>query len=90
MPTVRLRKVGGSVSAAIPPSVLEALSLTAGTEMRIDVENGRVIMVPALPHGRIGIAARLAQCDFSKPRTKAEQAEIDAWQNTKPVGREAI
>ena len=90
MPNVKLRKVGGSVSVAIPPSVLEALSLTVGTEMRVEIDNGRVVLAPASPRGRIGIAARLAQCDFSKPRGKAEQAEIDAWQGNKPVGREVI
>ncbi|MEQ1650069.1 MAG: AbrB/MazE/SpoVT family DNA-binding domain-containing protein [Hyphomicrobiaceae bacterium] len=87
---MKLRKVGGSVSAAIPPSVLEALSLGVGSELRVEVDNGQVVLTPTSPSGRIGIAARLAQCDFSKPRGKAEQAELDAWQIIKPVGREVL
>ena len=90
MPSVKLRKVGGSISAAIPPHILETLSLGVGSELMIEVENGRVVLSPALPKGRIGMAARLAMCDLSQPHTKAEQDELDAWQNAKPVGREVI
>ena len=62
MPNIKLRKVGGSVSAAIPPSVLEALSLTVGTEMRVEIDNGRVVLAPTSPRGRIGI--RRAPCSM--------------------------
>jgi antitoxin component of MazEF toxin-antitoxin module len=90
MPSVKLRKVGGSISAAIPPHILDALSLGAGSELLIEVDNGRVVMSPALPKGRIGIAARLAMCDFSVPLSPERQAEDTAWDRMKPVGREVI
>ena len=90
MPLVKLRKVGGSICATISPHILEALSFGVGSELIIEVDNGRVVLSPALPKGRIGMAARLAMCDFSQPYTKAEQDELDAWQNAMPVGREVI
>lgn len=90
MPAIKLRKIGGSVTAAIPPHVLEALALGAGSEVDVTVRDGRLVLTPAKASGRIGIAARLAQCDLTAKYTAAEQAEIDAWQNMKPVGREII
>ena len=90
MPSVKLRSVGGAICATIPPHILEALSLGVGSELMIEVDNGRVVLTPALPKGRIGMAARLAMCDFSQQHTKSEQDELDAWQNAKPVGREVI
>ena len=90
MPAIKLRKIGGSTVVAIPPHVLEALALTAGSEVTVELDRGRLIMSPAKAPGRIGIAARLAQCDLTKRNTPAEQAEIDAWEYVKPVGREVI
>ncbi len=91
MPAIKLRKIGGSTVVAIPPYALEALALKPGSEVSIEVEDGRVVLAPvAKTAGRIGIAARLAQCDFSIPYTAAEQAEIDMWEYAKPVGREII
>jgi antitoxin ChpS len=90
MSSVKLRKVGGSISAAIPPHILEALSLSAGSELNVDVDHGRIVLSPVVVQGRIGLAARLARCELTTPRTKAEQAELDAWHNAKPVGRERL
>jgi antitoxin ChpS len=90
MPAVKLRKVGGSVTVAIPPHILDALSLKAGSEVDVKVDQGRVVLEPAKPTGRIGLAARLAMCDLTIKLTPEEQAEIDAWEYMKPVGREVI
>jgi antitoxin ChpS len=93
MPAVKLRKVGGSVTVAIPPHILEALSLKAGSEVDVSVEKGRVVLEQAKAAketGRIGLAARLAMCDLTIKLTPEEQAEIDAWEYMKPVGREVI
>ena len=89
MPAIKLRKIGGSTVVSIPPHVLEALALKAGSEVTVDVERGRAIMSPA-KGTKPTLAELLAQCDLSKPNTPAEQAEIDLWENLKPVGREVI
>jgi len=39
-----LRKVGGSVMLAIPPTVLDILGLSAGDSVAIEVEDGRLIV----------------------------------------------
>ncbi len=90
MPAIKLRKIGGSTVVAIPPHVLEALALTAGSEVTVDVDHGRVVLSPAAKRTKPTLADLLAQCDLSVPYTPAEQAEIDAWECMKPVGREVI
>ncbi len=39
---------------------------------------------------RIGLAARLAMCDFKVPLTKEEQREQRAWDRLPPAGKEEI
>jgi antitoxin ChpS len=94
MPAVKLRKVGGSVTVAIPPHILEALSLKAGSEVDVSVEKGRVVLEQAKAAKPTGkkptLAELLAECDFTIPYTPEEQAELDLWVNLKPVGREII
>jgi antitoxin ChpS len=93
MPSVKLRKVGGSVTVAIPPHILEALSLKAGSEVDVSVEKGRVVLeqAKAAPmRTKPTLDELLAECDFTIPYTPEEQAELDLWENLKPVGREII
>ena len=44
----------------------------------------------AKPKKRIGLTARLAMCDFSKPLAPERKAEDEAWFNDDRVGREEI
>ena len=88
MQKVKLRKVGGSTTVALPPHVLTALSLAVGNEVNVEVVNGRVIMEPVAHRHKPTMAELLAQCDFSKPYTKAERAEMDAWERMPAVGNE--
>jgi antitoxin ChpS len=89
MPAIKLRKIGGSVTAAIPPHVLEALALGAGSEVEVTVHDGCMVLTPA-KRVRPTLAEMLAECDFTIKPTAAEQAEMDAWEYMKPVGREII
>ncbi len=41
MPSIKLRKIGGSTVATIPPYILDELMLTAGSEVTFAVERGR-------------------------------------------------
>lgn len=88
MQKIKLRKIGGSTTVAIPPNILASLSLSAGAEVQIEVVKGRVVLEPIAQREKPTLADLLAQCDFSKPRTPAEQAELNAWNSLSPVGRE--
>lgn len=90
MSAIKLRKVGGSVAVAIPPHILESLSLGVGSEVDIVIDKGRVVLSPKVTTDPIGMAARLALCDLKAGYTKAEQEEIAAWQDARPAGREVI
>ena len=54
MHTATLRAVGGSVSGALPREMLRALDIAAGASMAVSVENGRLILSPALPRHTLG------------------------------------
>ncbi|SDE31226.1 AbrB/MazE/SpoVT family DNA-binding domain-containing protein [Rhodospira trueperi] len=85
MHTVRLRQVGGSVMLTIPPAFLDALRLSAGAEVGLAVDAGRlVIELHARP--RYLLDELLAQCDPA-----AEVSDEDrAWQDAEPTGTEIL
>jgi antitoxin ChpS len=86
MQKAKLRAVGGSVMVAIPPAMLDLLRIGANSSVAISVEGQRLIVEPQPRTGRIGLAARLALCDFSAPPS-AEERE---WPGASRVGREEI
>lgn len=88
MHKVKLRRVGGSTTVTIPPSILASLSLTAGSEVKVEVVKGRVVLEPVTRREKPTLADLLAQCDLTTPRTPAEQDEIDDWERLPAVGRE--
>ena len=71
MSTATLRTVGGSVVMAIPRRLLELVDLQAGSQVDIDVQQGRLIVVPQRKK-RYKLAELLAQCDASLPITGEE------------------
>ena len=80
-----LRKVGGSVMLAVPPALLDTLSLSAGSKVNLEIEGGRLMVKPnASPE--YGLEELLAQCDFSLEMS-AEERE---WLDAPAVGRELI
>lgn len=82
MHTTNLRKVGGSVMLAVPPAVLEMLSLSAGSTVGVTVNSGRLIVEPK--KRRYTLAELLAQCDPNAPLPDRE------WVDAPAVGRELI
>lgn len=48
MLTMPLRKQGGAAVVTIPPSVLKQLELKVGTELRMEVRDGALVMVPSV------------------------------------------
>lgn len=86
MHKAKLRTVGGSTMVAIPPAALQALDLGPNSDVEIHIENNRLVIEPRRTKGRMGLAARLAMCDFSKPVTAQERELLGAPR----VGREEI
>ena len=85
MVTTKLRKVGGSVMLAVPPSILEMVQLRSGATVCLAVENGRLTVEPET-RKRYSLGELLAQCDVSAP-LPGEDAQ---WTASKPRGQELV
>lgn len=85
MYTTNLRKVGGSVMLAVPPALLDVLQLKVGAEVGLAVDEGRLVVEPAL-RPRYTLEELLAQC---KPSARAP-AEDREWDSAPPVGTELL
>ena len=81
-----LRRVGGSVMVTVPPAMLNALGLEAGTKVGLRLEGERLVIERVRPR-------------YSLHQLLAEQVVIDAelgtaadaeWLTAPPVGREEI
>ncbi|MBK1641246.1 antitoxin [Chromatium okenii] len=84
MHTTNLRKVGGSVMLAVPPTILNLLHLQIGTTLSLAIDHGRLIIEPLHPGYRLDDL--LAQCD-----TTAEMStEEKVWLENSPIGRELL
>lgn len=77
MLTANLRTVGGSVVMAIPRRLLDLVGLQAGSQVNIDVQDGRLIVAPQRKN-RYKLSELLAQCNASLPLTEEEQEWLDA------------
>lgn len=62
MHTTNLRKVGGSIMLAVPPTLLELLHLQAGATVGISVDGERLVIEPH-PRPRYTLAELLATSD---------------------------
>jgi len=87
MRTVKLRQSGGAVIVSLPKAFLDQLGLGPDTPVDIALEEGKITIKK---RHRIGLAARLAMCNFSRRLSKAEMAEERAWDAAPPKGREVI
>lgn len=85
MSTATLRTVGGSVVMVIPKRLLELVQLQAGSKVDIDVQQGRLIVVPQKKR-RYALSELIAKCDPALPIT----AEEHAWLMSPAVGLEAL
>ena len=85
MHKTNLRKVGGSIMLAVPPSVLEILNLQPGASVGLSVRSGRLVVDPH-PRPRYTLDELLAQCN-PKARRSTEERQ---WLNDKSVGGEII
>lgn len=85
MHLTNLRKVGGSVMLAVPPTLLDLLNLKAGAAVGIAVDGNRLI-VEASPQPRYTLAELLAVSDYSESLSPEDQA----WADAPAVGGELL
>jgi antitoxin ChpS len=85
MHITNLRKVGGSVMLAVPPSLLDILNLRAGAKVGLAIDNGRLVVEPsARPHYTLD--ELLAQCNPSIELSDEDREWLDA----RPAGGELL
>lgn len=85
MSITSLRKVGGSIMLAVPPSILSLLKLEPGSSVDVAVEKGRLIIEP-IKKPKYTLEELLAQCKSGSKRSP----EDEAWLNASPVGKELL
>lgn len=85
MLTTTLRKVGGSVMMAVPPSVLSLLRLEAGATVALVVDGERLVM-ESKPKPRYTLEELLAQC--AAHAVEERTAEEREWLDAPARGRE--
>ena len=85
MYTTDLRKVEDSIMLAIPPVILDAVGLAAGTKVNISIDGDRLV-VEQQNHPSYTLEELLAQCnpclDFS--------SEDKEWFESATVGKELL
>jgi antitoxin ChpS len=86
MQTSVLRKVGGSVMLSVPPALLETLGLSAGSEVGLAVEDGRLVVRPSAAMKKYTLSELLADCDYSDAPTPDDRE----WEQAPPQGRELL
>ena len=89
MHKTNLRKVGGSVMLAVPPALLDVLSLRPGAAVGVAVERGRLVIKPQREpkRPRYTLGELLAQCNPKAVRSRKKDQD---WVTEKPVGGELI
>jgi antitoxin ChpS len=85
MQTVRLRKVGGSIMLAVPPTILAQLDVSMGADMSISIENGAIIAKPKLTK-KFDLEQLLAEHEAFLKTVDRD----DEWLDSPPRGRELI
>lgn len=69
----------------VPPTLLDVLKLSAGARVGLAVENGRLVVEPAI-RPRYRLDELLAQCDPDA----APSAEDREWLAARPAGGELL
>jgi antitoxin ChpS len=78
-----VQKWGNSAAVRLPTELLGMLKVTLGDKLSVNVQSEGVLLKAARPS--YSLADLVAQCALSA----AEPADMAAWSQVKPVGREA-
>ncbi len=86
MPTSTLRKVGGSVMVAVPPTYLEQTGLGPRGTLVWTIEGDKLVLQPSKSRPRYSLNELLAQCDpAAEPPTPDR-----SWTDGPPAGGELM
>lgn len=78
-----VQKWGNSAAVRLPTELLGMLKVALGDKLAVEVRADGVLLKAKRPV--FLLSDLVAQCDSSAP----EPADMAAWSNAKPVGREA-
>ncbi|MES2018109.1 MAG: PbsX family transcriptional regulator [Pseudomonadota bacterium] len=78
-----IQKWGNSAAVRLPTELLGILKVTLGDKLTVNMQTDGVLLKAKRP--AYALADLVAQCDPSAP----EPADMAAWSNVAPVGREA-
>ncbi|HEY1710263.1 MAG TPA: AbrB/MazE/SpoVT family DNA-binding domain-containing protein [Rhizomicrobium sp.] len=84
MSDTKLRKVGGSVLLAIPPAILDALGIGAGSIVDVSLKDGTLVVEPKT-RKRYTLDQLIAQCDPT-----AQHKRDRGWHSAPRTGRELL
>lgn len=80
-----LKKAGGSLVMTVPARARDALHLTAGQELNIEIVDDALVLKPtSRRRPKYTLEELLADCDPDAPMSDEERA----WHDVAPVGRE--
>ena len=71
----KLKKCGGSVMLPIPPAILKALRVTAGAEVRMQIDDENKLIITPVTGRYYKLAELLASCDLSCPIELARDSD---------------
>ncbi|MBR8455057.1 AbrB/MazE/SpoVT family DNA-binding domain-containing protein [Burkholderia multivorans] len=80
---LKIQKWGNSAAVRLPSVLLEQINATVGSSLSADVRPDGVLLTPA--RRKYSLDDLVAQCDTKAPFP----ADMGAWGEVKPVGREA-
>ncbi len=82
MYSTNLRKVGGSIMLAVPPSILQVLGLATDAQVNLQVKDGKLVIEPK----------QKPEYSLSQLLQEQQQAGLvdDPWLDIKPAGRELL
>lgn len=89
MHTTNLRRVGGSVMLAVPPALLDILSMTADNAVGLTVENGRLIVEPQ-EKNKYTLNELLAEYKADTDSYKDLNKKDQDWLSSDTAGKELI
>lgn len=87
MARANLRKVGGSVMLAIPPAILDQLSLSEGAGVDVTVEGDALMVRSRRP--RYTLDQLLAE-EHAARETDVEDVQSEPWTKDGAIGEELI
>jgi len=80
---LKIQKWGNSAAVRLPSVLLEQIHVSVGGSLTVDVRPDGVLLTPA--RRKYSLDELVAQCDPKSP----QPADLVAWGEVKPVGREA-